>query len=75
MWGPRARPPRWRSFTTEYRTSESVNVIDGDLVERFLVLPPSAMEAVLRGDHGGQLLDNVSIDSLTKTIEELARLH
>lgn len=56
------------------RQADMAGFVDGDLVERFLSLPAPAMEAVVRGDNGGQALE-VTVDSLVKTIEELARLH
>jgi hypothetical protein len=73
-WCGRGGAPRWRAYRTEQRHADAVNVIDGDLVERFLALPPHVAAAVVRGDQGGQPL-GVSVDALTKTIEELARLH
>ena len=69
------RPSRWRRFVVQdTRHADMAGFVDGDLVERFLSLPAPAMEAVVRGDNGGQALD-VPVDALIKTIEELARLH
>lgn len=58
----------WRSFRNERKTVESRQFLDGDLIERFLDLKPSAMEEVVEGL-------NCTVEDLTKQIEELARFH
>ncbi|KAL1525255.1 hypothetical protein AB1Y20_020120 [Prymnesium parvum] len=58
----------WRAFFNERRTSEASSFIDGDLVESFLELPEAKMEEVVAS------LD-VTVEELTRRVEELVRLH
>jgi len=58
----------WRSFRNERKTVEASHVIDGDLIEAYLELPRAEMEKVVAGL-------GVSVEDLTKRIEDLARLH
>ncbi len=61
----------WRNFENTQRRGGHRNFIDGDLIERFLDLTRSQMETVVK------LMDveSVTLDSLTKQVEELARCH
>jgi DNA damage-binding protein 1 len=59
---------QWRSFSNERKTVESKNFLDGDLIESFLDLTRTKMEEVVKG------LD-ITVEDLSKKIEELARLH
>ena len=65
----------WRNFRSEQRSPESFNYLDGDLIELFLELDQAKKEAVIRGDQGGQQLVDVTVEDLTRTIDEFARLH
>ena len=58
----------WRSFSNERRTADATNFIDGDLIESFLDLPVDKMAEVVSG------LD-VSVEELSRRVEELVRLH
>ena len=58
----------WRAFRNEHKTVDATNVLDGDLIERFLDLKRSEMEQVVAGL-------GVTVDELAKRIEDLARLH
>lgn len=62
----------WRRFKDERRSEPATNFIDGDLVEQFLDLPPAkAAEVVAAVWPGGE----VSLDDVTRRVEELQRLH
>jgi len=58
----------WRSFYNERRTGALLNFIDGDLIESFLLLPPDKKEAVVNGL-------GMSVEELSRRVEELVRLH
>ena len=58
----------WRSFSNERKTVPCHGVIDGDLIESFLELTREDAENVVSGLE-------VSVEELTRQIEELARLH
>jgi len=58
----------WRSFKTERKTVDARNVLDGDLLEQFLLLSRPQMEQAIKG------LD-VSVEDVCKRIEDLQRLH
>lgn len=55
----------WRAFTTERKTENSSNFIDGDLVEQFLDLPPDKMKEVVKDI-------NLSVEEVCRRIETLA---
>ncbi|KAL4282364.1 hypothetical protein GQ457_03G000600 [Hibiscus cannabinus] len=59
---------QWRSFNNEKRTSEAKNFLDGDLIESFLDLSRGKMEEVSKAV-------GVSVEELSKKVEELTRLH
>ncbi|KAK8606233.1 hypothetical protein V6N13_102987 [Hibiscus sabdariffa] len=59
---------QWRSFNNEKRTSEAKNFLDGDLIESFLDLSRCKMEEVSKAV-------GVSVEELSKIVEELTRLH
>ncbi|MBA0586883.1 hypothetical protein Gorai_017600 [Gossypium raimondii] len=59
---------QWRSFNNEKRTAEAKNFLDGDLIESFLDLSRGKMEEVSKGM-------GVSVEELSKRVEELTRLH
>ena len=58
----------WRSFHNDRKTTDATNFVDGDLIETFLDLPREKMEEVVAGLE-------VSVEELTKMIEELTQLH
>lgn len=58
----------WRSFQNERKTVEANGFIDGDLLEGFLELSLQLKQEVVQG------LD-VSVDELTRRVEELVRYH
>ncbi|KAK3248999.1 DNA damage-binding protein 1a, partial [Cymbomonas tetramitiformis] len=58
----------WRSFSNERRTVESSNFIDGDLIEHFLDLKQDSQDEVAR-------LMDMSVEEISKRVEELTRLH
>ncbi|DBA79836.1 TPA: hypothetical protein ACH3X2_007673 [Trebouxia sp. C0005] len=60
----------WRSFSSERKKGECKNFIDGDLIEQFTDLKRDTMQWVV--DRMG---DGVTIEELSKTVEELSRLH
>ncbi|KAE8688032.1 DNA damage-binding protein 1 [Hibiscus syriacus] len=59
---------QWRSFNNEKRTAEAKNFLDGDLIESFLDLSRGKMEEISKAV-------NVSVEELSKRVEELTRLH
>lgn len=59
---------QWRSFNNEKRTVEAKNFLDGDLIESFLDLSRGKMDEISK--HVG-----VSVEELSKRVEELTRLH
>jgi DNA damage-binding protein 1 len=59
----------WRAFRNDRKDVDATNVIDGDLIEAYLNLAPADMAKVCEG------LSNVTVDELTKRVEDLARLH
>ena len=67
---------KWRAFQTpgkQFQSSlsgKSRNFIDGDLIEQFLDLKRESMEAVV-GHMGG----GVTLEEVTRNVEELSRLH
>eukprot|EP00798_Chlamydomonas_sp_ICE-L_P003904 gene3904-13974_t len=60
----------WRSFCNERKASESKGFVDGDLLEQFLDLGAERMQQVATLVGGG-----VSVEELTKHVEDIARLH
>jgi len=58
----------WRQFSNARRSSDARGVLDGDLIERFLDLRKDKMEEVA-------VIVDVSVDELSKKVEELVRLH
>ena len=58
----------WRSFYNEKKTVDARNFLDGDLIESFLDLSRSRMEEISKAM-------GVSIEELSKRVEELTRLH
>ncbi|XVF45973.1 hypothetical protein PTKIN_Ptkin02bG0250700 [Pterospermum kingtungense] len=59
---------QWRSFNNEKRTAEAKNFLDGDLIESFLDLSRGKMEEISKAM-------GVSVEELSKRVEELTRLH
>ncbi|KAI8369638.1 CPSF A subunit region-domain-containing protein [Radiomyces spectabilis] len=64
---------QWRAFNSNTRNCEASNYIDGDLIERFLLLDSSQKLQVLRGDNGGSKLQ-CPMEELQRIIETLARV-
>ncbi|KAF8930905.1 DNA damage-binding protein 1a [Dissophora ornata] len=64
----------WRKFRSDARTLPSTNFIDGDLIEVFLDLSQDEVNNVLEGAEGGEPI-KVSVEEITKLVEELSRLH
>ncbi|KAJ1922112.1 DNA damage-binding protein 1a [Tieghemiomyces parasiticus] len=64
----------WRRFANTQRAVADHGFIDGDLMEQFLDLSLSDMEAVVRGANGGTPLD-ISVEELTRTVEDLAKIY
>ena len=60
----------WRSFSSERKKGVCKNFIDGDLIEQFVDLKRDTMQWVV--DRMG---DGTTIEELSKTVEELSRLH
>ncbi|OMO75054.1 hypothetical protein CCACVL1_16354, partial [Corchorus capsularis] len=58
----------WRSFNNEKKTVEAKNFLDGDLIESFLDLSRGKMEEISKSL-------GVSVEELSKRVEELTRLH
>ncbi|XP_072969615.1 DNA damage-binding protein 1 [Typha angustifolia] len=58
----------WRSFNNEKKTVDARNFLDGDLIESFLDLSRSRMEEISN-------VMGVSVEELSKRVEELTRLH
>ncbi|KAJ8449900.1 hypothetical protein Cgig2_029262 [Carnegiea gigantea] len=58
----------WRSFYNEKKTVDARNFLDGDLIESFLDLSRGRMEEISR-------TMGVSVEELSKRVEELTRLH
>jgi len=54
----------WRAFSTDRKTVESRNFIDGDLIETFLDLKPEKMQEIAKGLE-------TSVEELVKRIENL----
>ncbi|XVE94238.1 hypothetical protein REPUB_Repub01dG0264300 [Reevesia pubescens] len=59
---------QWRSFNNEKKTVEAKNFLDGDLIESFLDLSRGKMEEISKAV-------GVSVEELSKRVEELTRLH
>lgn len=59
---------QWRSFNSEKRQVDAKNFLDGDLIESFLDLNRSKMEDISKAM-------GVSVEELSKKVEELTRLH
>eukprot|EP01018_Ginkgo_biloba_P031082 Gb_27300 [translate_table: standard] len=59
---------QWRSFSSERKTTDAKNFLDGDLIESFLDLNRNRMEEIAAAM-------NVPIEELCKRVEELTRLH
>ncbi|EOX96951.1 Damaged DNA binding protein 1A isoform 2 [Theobroma cacao] len=59
---------QWRSFNNEKKTVEAKNFLDGDLIESFLDLSRGKMEEISKAM-------SVSVEELSKRVEELTRLH
>lgn len=59
---------QWRSFSNEKKTSEAKNFLDGDLIESYLDLSRNRMEEIAKAM-------DVSVEELSKRVEELTRLH
>ncbi|CAM9125233.1 unnamed protein product [Choristocarpus tenellus] len=82
------RHEEWRSFTNARRTAEASNFLDGDLVESFLDLSSDKQEQVLKlmaedtrlGEAdaeggGGVAAEELTLDSICRRVEEMARKH
>ncbi|KAJ1993878.1 DNA damage-binding protein 1a [Dimargaris cristalligena] len=65
---------RWRAFTNTQRSVPAEGFIDGDLVEQFLDLDNTEMQAVVSGAHGGTPLD-LTVDELTRMVEDLTNIY
>ncbi|KAM0887190.1 hypothetical protein ACQ4PT_029232 [Festuca glaucescens] len=59
---------QWRSFHSDKKTLEARNFLDGDLIESFLDLSMGQMEEVAKAMA-------VTVEELSKRVEELTRLH
>ena len=60
----------WRSFSSERKKGVCKNFIDGDLIEQFVDLKRDTMQWVVDRMGGG-----TTVEELSKTVEELSRLH
>ena len=60
----------WRAFSNDRKTCDASQIIDGDLIEAFLALKPAEQQQVCDG-----LPPGMTVEELTKRIEELTRLH
>lgn len=58
----------WRSFYNEKKTVDARNFLDGDLIESFLDLSRTRMDEISKSM-------GVSVEELSKRVEELTRLH
>jgi DNA damage-binding protein 1 len=74
----------WRSFTNDRRVSygNAKNFIDGDLIEQFLDLQEDAMWQVVdavnskeTSNHAISAEAKVSVQEITKLVEDLTRIH
>jgi len=69
----------WRAFHNDRQKEPANGFIDGDLIERFLDLPRSAMTKIctdLFYDFDGTGMKREgTVDDLVKLIEDLARIH
>ncbi|OAY47208.1 DNA damage-binding protein 1 [Manihot esculenta] len=59
---------QWRSFNNEKKTVDAKNFLDGDLIESFLDLSRARMDEISKAM-------SVSVEELSKRVEELTRLH
>ncbi|KAF5741515.1 DNA damage-binding protein 1b-like [Tripterygium wilfordii] len=59
---------QWRLFNNKKRTADAKNFLDGDLIESFLDLSRSHKDEISRAM-------SVSVEELSKRVEELTRLH
>ncbi|XWS62379.1 hypothetical protein CRYUN_Cryun06bG0005900 [Craigia yunnanensis] len=59
---------QWRSFNNEKKAVEAKSFLDGDLIESFLDLSRGKMEEISKAM-------GVSVEELSKRVEELTRLH
>ncbi|WOL18645.1 DNA damage-binding protein 1 [Canna indica] len=59
---------QWRSFNNEKRTVDARNFLDGDLIESFLDLSRNKMDEIASSM-------GVSLEELSRRVEELTRLH
>ncbi|KAL3145326.1 hypothetical protein ABBQ38_001586 [Trebouxia sp. C0009 RCD-2024] len=60
----------WRSFSSDRKKGVCKNFIDGDLIEQFVDLKRDTMQWVV--DRMG---NGTTVEELSKTVEELSRLH
>jgi DNA damage-binding protein 1 len=58
----------WRSFRTDRRMEDSSGFVDGDLVEKFLLLSPQTQQAI------ADKLD-VRLAECVKRVEDVQRIH
>ncbi|CAM8886889.1 unnamed protein product [Rhodiola kirilowii] len=59
---------QWRSFNNDKKTVDARGFLDGDLIESFLDLSRSRMDEICNSM-------DVSVEELSKRVEELTRLH
>uniref|UniRef100_A0A7N0V777 DNA damage-binding protein 1 n=1 Tax=Kalanchoe fedtschenkoi TaxID=63787 RepID=A0A7N0V777_KALFE len=59
---------QWRSFNNDKKTVDARGFLDGDLIESFLDLSRSRMDEISKSM-------GVSVEELSKRVEELTRLH
>lgn len=59
---------QWRAFNNEKNIVDAKNFLDGDLIESFLDIGRSRMEEISNSM-------GVSVEDLSKRVEELTRLH
>ncbi|CAM8960716.1 unnamed protein product [Rhodiola kirilowii] len=59
---------QWRSFSSDKKTADARGFLDGDLIESFLDLNRSRMDDISKSM-------GVSVEELSRRVEELARLH
>ncbi|KAK4702664.1 DNA damage-binding protein 1, partial [Phenoliferia sp. Uapishka_3] len=64
----------WRSFKSERTVKPPAGFLDGNFVQLFASLPKEKIEQVLAGKSEHERISN-SESELTKTVEELGRLH
>ncbi|ORX90414.1 hypothetical protein K493DRAFT_409889 [Basidiobolus meristosporus CBS 931.73] len=64
----------WRSYYKQRKSQKPFGFLDGDLIESYLDLKRENMQEVVAGKRGGSPL-NITVEELSKIVEEMVRLH